>query len=104
MAVKKMFKRVGDPAKLEIKLAPQEVVVLEHIPAKGIERKDLVAALEQAAKDGKLQTKQAPASILGYYTKHLVDSKLVEIKRIKEAPAKAEPKEKAAPKAKANAA
>lgn len=104
MAVKKMFKRVGDPAKLEVKLAPQEVVVFEHIPAKGIERKDLVAALEQAAKDGKLQTKQTPASILGYYTKHLVDSKLIEIERIEEAPTKAEPKEKAAPKAKANAA
>jgi hypothetical protein len=98
MAVKKMFRRIGNPKDLDVKLAPQERVVFDAIPRTktGIEREELIAKLEELAKtpdpknEGKmvLQTGQKPASILGYYTKHLVDSKLIEVERIEEKPVK----------------
>lgn len=95
MATKKIFRKVskntGDNA---VKLAPQETVVFDAIPATkaGIERAELVAALEKLAEDGTLKTGQKPASILGYYTKHLVDSGLVTVEKIVEEPAKQEEK------------
>lgn len=105
MAIRKMFKRTGDPKKLEISLAPQEQVVFDQIPTNGIERKELVAKLEDCVKNGELKTKQAAASILGYYTKHLVDSKLIKIERIEEKlKENPEPKGKAAAKTAAKAA
>lgn len=84
MASKKIFKKVGDPKALEIKLAPQEQVVFDAIPkgAKGIERADLIAKLDELAAAGTLKTGQATSSILGYYTKHLVDSKLIEVETV----------------------
>src|SRR5210317_336678 len=100
MAVKKMFRKIsnnkGDDA---VKLAPQEQVVFDAIPASkaGIERADLVTKLEELASGDEptLKTGQKPASILGYYTKHLVDSKLIEVEKIVEEPPKNADKEAA---------
>jgi hypothetical protein len=96
----KTFAKVGDPKALEVKLAPQEQVVFDAIPKgkTGIERGALVAILDGLAADGTLKTGQAPSSILGYYTKHLVDSKLITVTVVeveapkKEKPAKETPK------------
>lgn len=99
MATKKIFRSIstnkGDDA---IKLAPQEQVVFDSIPNNktGIERADLVAKLEALAEDGTLKTGQKPASILGYYTKHLIDSKLITVEKIVEEPPKKEKAEKPA--------
>ena len=91
MAVKKIFRRLEANAG-EIKLAPQEEVVFNAIPKSkaGIERAALIEKLDALVADGTLKTKQKAATILGYYTKHLVDSKLVEVEKIEEAPAKKE--------------
>jgi hypothetical protein len=96
MATKKVFRKISKNTDDDaVKLAPQEQVVFDSIPATkaGIERAELVALLEGLASgdDPKLKTGQKPASILGYYTKHLVDSGLVEVEKIvEEKPAKQE--------------
>lgn len=94
---RKVAKNTGDDA---IKLAPQEQVLFDTIPATkgGIERKDLLAALEALTTGDKpaLKTKQPVSIILGYYTKHLVDSGLVEVEKIVTEPAKKEAAAKAA--------
>lgn len=99
MPVKKVFRRIsdnkGDDA---VKLAPQEQVIFDAIPKTkaGIERGALVEKLTELASgdEPQLKTRQSPASILGYYTKHLTDSGLVEVERV-ETPAAKETKEAA---------
>ena len=91
----KIFRKVGDPKKLEIKLAPQEAIILGCIPGTkaGIERKELVAKLDAltTGDDPTLMTRQPTARLLAYYQRHLVDSKLVEVETIKVEPKKKEP-------------
>ena len=95
MAVKKIFRRLAKTPG-DVKLAPQEAVVFDAIPMTkgGIERGELVTNLEALATgdDPQLKTKQSVASILGYYTKHLVDSGLIEVERVEEPAAKEESK------------
>lgn len=87
MAKEKIFRRLsdnkGDDA---VKLAPQEQVVFDAIPKTkaGINRTALIEKLTELASgdEPKLKTRQSPASILGYYTKHLVDSRLVEVETV----------------------
>lgn len=95
MAVQKMFKKIGDPKALEVKLAPQEQIIFDAIPKSkgGIERADLLVILEGKVEE--LKTRQKVASILGYYTKHLIDSKLIEIEKVVTEPVKAEKPAKA---------
>jgi hypothetical protein len=92
MATKYIFRKIskntGDDA---VKLAPQEQVLFDLIPATkgGIERAALIEALDAAVEAETLKTKQKTSIILGYYKKHLVDSGLVEVEKVvEEKPAK----------------
>jgi hypothetical protein len=95
MAKVKTFRKLtdnkGDDA---VKLAPQEQVIFDSIPKSkaGLKRDALIEKLTELASgdEPKLVTRQSPASILGYYTKHLVDSGLIEVEVTETEPEKKE--------------
>jgi hypothetical protein len=74
-----LFVRLRELDELDTKLSPMEAALFDLIPAEGIMRTDLIAAIEAAKTAEEITTKQDSVQVVGLYHRDLMNRRLIAV-------------------------